>query len=194
MRLQTLALADDPATWSALGFAVEGDVVAVGGVALRLAGASAGEGILGWSVSGLDGDVLPRTEPVIAGPEAVEHPNGAQAVDHVVALAGDLDAAIAGLAAGGLAPRRVREVPGGDTRQAFFVLETALLELAGPAPGVDGLRFWGLTLAVTDLDALAARLGERLGPVKPAVQPGRRIATLRASAGSSVPLAFMTPR
>jgi hypothetical protein len=194
VRLQTLALADDPATWSALGFAVGGDVVAVGGVALRLAGASAGEGILGWSVSGLDSDVLPRVEPVLAGTAAVDHPNGAQAVDHVVALAGDLDAAIAGLEAGGLAPRRVRDVPGGETRQAFFVLETALLELAGPAPGVDGPRFWGLTLVVADLDALAARLGDRLGPVKDAVQPGRRIATLRDGAGSSVPLAFMTPR
>jgi hypothetical protein len=88
----------------------------------------------------------------------------------------------------------VREVPGGDTRQAFFVLETALLELAGPVPDVDGLRFWGLTVVVADLDALAARLGARLGPVRDAVQPGRRIATLRAGAGSSVPLAFMTPR
>jgi hypothetical protein len=46
----------------------------------------------------------------------------------------------------------------------------------------------------SDLDALAARLGDKLGPIRDAVQPGRRIATLRREAGSSVPIAFMTPR
>jgi hypothetical protein len=46
---------------------------------------------------------------------------------------------------------------------------------------------------VADLDALAARLGEQLAPAKDAVQPGRRIATLRAGAGVSPAMAFMTP-
>jgi hypothetical protein len=46
---------------------------------------------------------------------------------------------------------------------------------------------------VPDLDATAAALGERLGAVKDAVQPGRRIATLRRQAGAGVPLAFMSP-
>ncbi|MCW2967272.1 MAG: Glyoxalase/bleomycin resistance protein/dioxygenase [Solirubrobacteraceae bacterium] len=193
MRLHTLAVADDPETWAALGFAADGGVVALDGVAIVLAGRGAGEGILGWSVDGLTSDVLPRTEPVPATP-AVEHPNGALAVDHVVAVAGDFDAATASLAADGLEARRVRDVPGGETRQAFYVLETALLELAGPVQDVDGVRFWGLTVVVADLDALAARLGDRLGPAKDAVQPGRRIATLRREAHSSVPLAFMTPR
>jgi hypothetical protein len=85
-------------------------------------------------------------------------------------------------------------VHGGKLRQAFYVLETALLELAGPVEGETDPRFWGLTLVAEDLDALAERLGDNLGAVKDAVQPGRRIATLRRDAGSSVPLAFMTPR
>jgi len=67
-----------------------------------------------------------------------------------------------------------------------------LLELGGPAEG--DVRFWGLTLVVDDLDAAAERLGGRLGRVKEAVQPGRRIATVQREAGLSVPLAFMTPR
>jgi hypothetical protein len=37
-------------------------------------------------------------------------------------------------------------------------------------------------------------LGDKLGEPRPAVQEGRTIATLRrGEAGSSVPLAFMTP-
>jgi hypothetical protein len=45
---------------------------------------------------------------------------------------------------------------------------------------------------VSDLDGLASRLGDRLGSVHDAVQPGRRIATLREAAGVSPPLAFMS--
>lgn len=72
------------------------------------------------------------------------------------------------------------------------MLGPCLLELGGPAPG--DARLWGLTLAVEDLDAAAALLGDRLGHVKDAVQPGRRIATVRREAGLSVPVALMTPR
>jgi hypothetical protein len=195
MVLRGLTIADDAATWSALGFAVSGDeTVVIGGVAIRLAGAGAGEGIVGWSVEGLDGDVLPSTPSPAPPLAAPAHPNGVVAVDHVVAVTPDLDATLAALAGAGLEPRRVREVPGGDVRQAFYVLGTALLELAGPMAGEAAPRFWGLTLVAADLDALARRLGDRLGAPRDAVQPGRRIATLGREAGSSVPLAFMTPR
>jgi hypothetical protein len=58
---------------------------------------------------------------------------------------------------------------------------------------VTGERFWGLAMTVADIDACAALLGDRLGPVKDAVQPGRRIATLRHEAcGLTVPIAFMS--
>lgn len=148
---------------------------------------------MGWSVRGLHSSVLP-VAATGAAPAGAEHPNGVIAVDHVVALTGDFEATTVALAADGLRARRVREVPGGPARQAFYVLGPALLELAGPAEGEAAARFWGLTLVVSDLDALAARLGDRLGAVRDAVQPGRRIATLRRGAGAAVPLAFMTPR
>jgi hypothetical protein len=75
----------------------------------------------------------------------------------------------------------------------FFRLGEAVLELVGPpTPGGDGpARFWGLALNVSDLEQTAGLLGPRLRPVKPAVQPGRFIATLDRAAGSTVELAFM---
>jgi len=51
-----------------------------------------------------------------------------------------------------------------------------------------------ITLVVTDLEAAAAAMGELLGDIRDAVQPGRRIATVRRDAGLGVPVAFMTPR
>ena len=108
-------------------------------------------------------------------------------------VGGDLDATVAALAADGLEARRVRDA-GGGVCQAFYVLGTALLELAGPVEGYDTPRFWGITFVVDDVDSLKARLGDRAGEPKDAVQPGRRILSLRREAGLSIPLAFLTPR
>jgi hypothetical protein len=102
----------------------------------------------------------------------------------------------------GLDLRRIREepTPAGAPRQAFFRLGAAILEVVQePAEATehgDGDRpafFWGLALVAPDLDATVAALGDRVSEVRPAVQPGRRIATLRRAAGLSLPLALMTP-
>ena len=53
--------------------------------------------------------------------------------------------------------------------------------------------FWGLALTAPDLEATVAGLGDRASEVRPAVQPGRRIATLRRSAGLALPVALITP-
>lgn len=194
--LRGLRVGDDAADWESLGFTPVADVVHAGGVAIHLAGrGQGGGGITGWSVTGLSSDVLPVAP---ASPEngaaGLPHRNGVVAVDHVVAVTGDLDATMAALAVGGVQPRRVRAAPGGDVRQAFYVLGTALLELVGPVEGETSPRFWGITLVAADLDGLAGLLGDRLGTVRAAVQPGRRIATLRREAGLSAPLAFISPR
>ena len=79
--------------------------------------------------------------------------------------------------------------------QTFFRLGRPILELIGPAApaGTEPARFYGVAFTVEDLDATTALLGDRLGGVKDAVQPGRRIATLRREAGAGIPLAFMSP-
>lgn len=43
-----------------------------------------------------------------------------------------------------------------------------------------------------DLEATVAGLGDRVSEIRDAVQPGRRIATLRRAAGLSVPIALMS--
>jgi len=194
MVLTGLRIADDPTTWAEIGFIVEDARVLVGGIEIQLAGRAAGSGVLGWSVQGLDSSVLPAIGAVAPSDGTVAHPNEVVAVDHVVAITGDIEDTMAALAADGLQARRVREVPDSEMRQAFYVLGSALLELGGPVDDEQGVRFWGVTLVVSDLDVLAERLGPLLGTPWDAIQPGRRIATLRREAGSSVPLAFITPR
>lgn len=194
--LVSLSLADPPERWRALGFGVPGASLRVGGVAVELG--APGEGIVGWRLRGVDSGTeidglswsLSGEDP--AGPEDA-HPNGALGIDHVVVVTPDFDRTAAALGRAGLALRRVRDA--GGFRQGFRRLGPAILELVESKPGDPGApaRFWGLVVIVSDLDGLAERLGDRLGPVKDAVQPGRRIATLRGSAGVTTNVAFMDP-
>lgn len=163
---------------------------------MALAGAGAGEGLVGWAWDGLapgaDLDGLPFCRAAeIAG--ATDHDLGVRAVDHVVVMTGDLDRTISQFDAAGMERRRVRDV--GELRQAFYLAGPALVEVVGPARA-DGAAaaLWGITLVVDDLDEAAARLGEAVGGVLDAVQSGRRIATVRRSAALGVPVALMTRR
>jgi hypothetical protein len=150
-----------------------------------------GRGISAWSLRGADAavDGLPVGEVGPPGAASVAHPNGAVAVDHVVVTTPDFVGTRDALARAGMPLKRTVEMRG--TRMGFRRLGPAILELV-EAPDAP-LGFWGLVVTVSDLDALAERLGERLGSIRAAVQPGRRIATLRESAGLSTNVAFMDP-
>ncbi|MEA2495074.1 MAG: hypothetical protein QOJ29_2985 [Thermoleophilaceae bacterium] len=198
-----LVVADDPALWSELGFQLEGDVCQIGTVHVRL-DLSAGTRVAAWSLRGISDDALDglaTTRSDSAERDASsQHPNGVVAIDHVVAFSPDLDRTVAALQAAGLDLRRIREepTPAGAPRQAFFRLGELILECIQlpDSPELDrsrSARLWGLAFKIEDMDATAAYLGERLGEPRAAVQEGRTIATLRREAGSSVPIAFMTP-
>ena len=181
---RALAVPGDPALWEALGFAPGepvGDVaIAFGAPALELAI----EGLAAEQPDGLPllhAEAGPPTPPAGRG----AHRNGALAIDHVVALTGDMDRTLAALAAAGPELRRERRAP---ARQAFFNLRTLVLEVV-ETPGREPV-LWGFTVVVEDLDALGAPVGKP----RDAVQPGRRIATVPKDAGLPVALAFMTPR
>lgn len=206
--LDELTIADPPGAWRACGFAVDGDLCVVGGTRIRLAGGAAGRGLAEWSLRDLgatDLDGLPTARSDRPPPEEHSaHPNGVAALDHVVAITPDLDRTVAALESAGLDLRRVREepTPAGAPRQAFFRVGAPILEVVQEPPeaieraGGDTGRsafFWGLAFSVPDLDATVASLGERAGEPRDAVQPGRRIATLRRAAGLGVPVALITP-
>ena len=167
-------LADEPARWAALGFALADDECQIGAVRLRfsgLDGSCGSAGIVGWSLRdamGVELDGLPTTisqEPPgrARSGAPVVHPNGVAAIDHVVAVSPDIDRSVGALRAAGLDLRRVREqpTPAGAPRQAFFRVGEEILELVQEPPAVierEGgtrrpARFWGLALVVEDLEA-----------------------------------------
>jgi hypothetical protein len=207
LTVDELLIADSPGAWRSAGFHVEGDLCVVGTVRLRLAGPGPARGIVGWSVRGLgtlDLDGLPTTAserppPPLAG---APHPNGASGVDHIVALTPDIGRTTAALRDAGFDLRRERQgpTPGGSTRQSFFRMGEVILEVVEAPAGTriagdrDGpARLWGISFLVEELDRTAEALDGLLGEPRPAVQPGRRIATLRKEAGLGPAIAFMTP-
>jgi hypothetical protein len=155
------------------------------------------QGLCAWALDGVEAgggiDGL-ATHRSTDEPSAVPatHANGVVAIDHVVVTSPDPARTVHALRAVGLEPRRTREH--GAMRQTFFRLGRVILELVGPPQpsGTGPARFWGIAFSVADLDATAALLGTDLGEVKDAVQPGRRIASVRREAGLTVPLAFMS--
>ena len=210
IELAELRVADSPATWRECGFDVEGkregEECAIGAVRIRFAPGE-GKGLVGWSLRGIEAtalDGLATTAGERPPPdEAPAHPNGVAAIDHVVAISSDLDRTVAALTDAGLDLRRVREepTPAGAPRQAFFRLGPTILEVVQEPPeaterhgGDRPAFFWGLAFVAPDLERTVAYLGEdRVSEIRPAVQPGRQIATLRRNAGLSVPVALMSP-
>jgi hypothetical protein len=203
--IDELTVADRPEAWRGLGFVVEGDVCAIGEVRVRLAGTEAATGLIGWSLRGIERtelEGLATTRSERPPPQPAAHPNGVTGIDHVVAFTPALDRTVAVLEAAGLDLRRIREqpTPAGAPRQAFFRLGPSILEVVQqPAevipPGGEQRPafFWGLALLAPDLDATLAALGDGAGAARPAIQPGRRIATLPRSAGLALPVALISP-
>jgi hypothetical protein len=205
--IDELLVGDDAARWAQLGFTVSGEGCEIGGVRLRfLGGDRGGRGILGWTLRDLAGtelDGLPTTvSEHLPRALAAAHPNGVVAIDHIVAASPSLERSIPALQRAGLDLRRIRDepTPAGAPRQAFFRLGAEILELIQEpedsiqrAGGPDHpARFWGMAVRVEDLEETVQLLGSNVSEIRPAVQPGRRIVTLRRSAGLTVALALMS--
>ncbi len=194
--IDELHVGDSPDAWRSAGFDVDDDgCCRAGSVCIRLGGE--GTGITGWTLrdvpAGLkDTDGVPTAHSTTPSNSPAAHPNGVTRIDHLVFMTPDLPRTTAAVVALGLDVRRERDA--GAFQQVFFRLGEVILEVVGPAeagPGVASL--WGITFSVNDLDATAEFLGERVGRVKDAVQPGRRITTLRGKEiGISPAIAFMS--
>jgi hypothetical protein len=194
VRIERLAIGADASYWAQAGFAVERGVTRVGQVALRFTG---GEGVRGWRLQGTDEEIdgLPVAPPDERPKTEALHPNGVTRIDHLVVLTPDLERTSEALARISVDCRRVREVESDDgrLRQGFFRLGEVILEaVEHPKTEPGPARFWGITFAVVDLDAAAGLLGKRLGPIHDAVQPRRRIATVRPEASLGLPVALIS--
>lgn len=199
-----LVVGDAPELWEELGFSVEGDTCTVGAIRIRLTGE--GRGLRAWALDGvtIEGDRVDGLRTSVEPPPSTParpHPNGIAEVDHVVVWTPDHDRTLAALTGSGFELRRstgILEMYGSKVRQSFFRPPGTIIEVVGPPepegdpPGRAG--FYGIAFTSSDLDATAAHLGDRLRPAKDATQPGRRIATLAAAAGSTVPFAVMSPQ
>jgi len=148
-----------------------------------------------------------------------KHSNGVSRIDHVVMTTDNLERTIGALEAAGFGTRKHRDVPGSGNRQVFLWAGETILEVVGPVsrdpvsrypmskdpisgdsksidPGKasQGAKIWGLALTSSDLDKAARSLRENISAPKPAVQPGRRIATIATQKiGIRMAIALMTP-
>lgn len=199
--LDAIQVGDSGSVWRDAGFNVDADAVCrIGDVRLQLVGS--GSGILGWALRGLPVDTaldgIPTVTSDAVASEPATHANGVTSIDHVVLLSPNLQRTVDSLATVGLQPRRERdaELGGQPMRQVFFRLGSVILEVVG-SPGMAGdgpSSLWGITYLVTDIEATAAFFGDRALPVKDAVQPGRRITTLKhRDLGMSVRTALISP-
>lgn len=196
VHLASFVVGGAPARWEALGFRVAGTAIAFGNGAIELDPDA--DGPVALRVSGaadlpadLGGVAIFPGERIAA----VDHPNGCFELDHVVIMTpsiADTSSAIEDVL--GLPQKRIRETP--TVRQAFHRFDDrgCIVELVEPAERGDVERafLWGLVLNTSDLDALVASAGDLVGEPRAAVQPGRRIATVRRAAGLGCAVAFMS--
>jgi hypothetical protein len=206
-KVEWLAVVGDADTWRSLGLTVTDDgMIPLVGASIRLVSGSGdpgGSGIVGWALSGVAGaagvavDVDGLATEVVApsAPVYADHPLGASGLDHVVVSTADLERTSAAIAeVTGCELKRIREV--GTMRQGFHRIGRGglIMELVERPDLPEGpASFWGLVLIVEDLDAACELIGaDRISPPKDAVQPGRRIATIRADVGLGLPVALMT--
>jgi hypothetical protein len=221
-KVESLTIAGDVELWRSIGLtALDDGTIPLFGTSLRVVpplGTGYGtdrsadretdrsaDGIVGWELSGVDEpasqtnlytvDGLPTRVVAASDPVFAPHDLGASALDHTVVLTPDLERtsnAIAG--ATGCELKRIREV--GSMRQGFHRigrggLIVALVERPDIAEG--DAAFWGIVIIVDNLDEACELLGpEQISSPKDAVQPGRRIATIRGEVGLGLPVALMT--
>ena len=178
--LVALRLGGTSEPWERFGLDVNRPV---GGVRLDFEGGEPGINGLALSpapAGPLDGLVVDDIGEGVSDRSRGAHPNGILGIDHVVVLTDDVVRTTAAFRSAGLDHRESR------APQEFFVLGPCLLEVAQHEKAGPGASLWGITFVGDEL--------ERFGTPKDAVQPGRRIVTVRREAGLGFPVAVISPR
>ncbi|MGB0469217.1 MAG: VOC family protein [Ilumatobacteraceae bacterium] len=140
--------------------------------------------------SGADLDGIECAE-FISTPDGLESSDSL--IDHVVVMTNNLERTCEAVTeVTGCPLKRLREV--GEIRQGFHRVGEGgvILEVVERAD-VSRTSLWGLVIATPSFDDLVQAAGDLVSEPKDAVQPGRRISTVKTKAGLGIPVALMTP-
>jgi hypothetical protein len=196
--LAELALTAPHDSWRAAGLLDESGVARFGSVIVRIQEAQPGgpSALTGWTFAidepgphEIDG--IPTSYVDLAGYQPQR--SGMYGFDHVVVMTDSIDRTCSAIhGALDLPLKRIREA--GTVRQGFHRAGDAVIEVVETAQHPEPQPFlWGLVFTVADLDEWCGRAGpDVVGEARPAVQPGRRIASIRTQAGLGVPVAVMS--
>jgi hypothetical protein len=158
--------------------------------------------VTGWTLAGtshgaddVDGIATLWVDSSPRSPQS-ENRIHVSSIDHIVIMTGSLDRTSESIDRVLRAPRkRVRDA-GGGVRQGFHRAGDIILEVV-ERPDLDSntpASLWGVVFVVDDLDSTVAWLGpDAVSAPRDAVQPGRRIASIRREVGLGLPVALMTP-
>jgi hypothetical protein len=199
-RIEWLRVGSDPLKWQRIGCEVTVDGRIPMLFCSLMVSVDAPSGLSAWGISGLDPSVTEidgiatvAVDPM--DPVLCEHPNSGTELDHVVVMTSSLDRTCAAITEATGAPlKRIRDL--GSMRQGFHRIGRGGLivevverpEITEPVASL-----WGLVINVADLDHAVAMIGaDLIGAPKDAVQPGRRIATLRSGAELGTAVALMS--
>lgn len=160
--------------------------------ATRLAGIESDESSHGlMSVDGIATTIVSR--PTCVDP--LTSPLDIFGVDHIVVMTGNLERTCDAIAAVTHSPlKRIRDA-GGGVRQGFHRCGRVIIEVVErPDIGAEApASIWGLVFNVGDLDRAIDWLSpDVISAARPAVQSGRRIATIKREAGLGIAVALMS--
>ena len=208
MHLKSLKISTSSASWNSAGFhitEVKSKISAcvLNDVLLEFDNEPSEQGIYAIGTENIDGDI-DGLKFFIESTEVKEthldsrHPNFVTRIDHLVVTTSDCDRTTKAFEEAGIEVRRVRNFSLGATgmRQTFFWLGDVILELVGPEVKSDDelTKIWGLALISEEIEKTVDFLGDFATPLKPAVQPGRLITTIKTKVlGIDDALAIMTP-
>lgn len=208
MHLRSLKIGTSSASWNAAGFHITEvkpgtSACVLNDVLLEFDNEPSEQGIYAIGTENIEGDIdglkffIESTE-VEETHFDVRHPNFVSRIDHLVVTTSDCDRTTKAFEEAGIGVRRVRNFSLGATgmRQTFFWLGDVILELVGPEVKSDDelTKIWGLALISEEIEKTAGFLGDFATPLKPAVQPGRLITTIKTkNFGIDDALAVMTP-
>ena len=175
-QLTTVVVGDEPGSWATAGFTVHDDRVRIGSTTI-VCDPGVGYGIATVGIDGLTDTVDGLPIGLVEAPvtPAAEHDNRVTGFDHLVAMSPSIDRTAGRRsmpACNGAEPAASRWAARPADRTSSLVMSFSNSS-GSTVPGA-GDDILGPALECDDLGFAARRLGEALGTVKDAVQPGRR--------------------